>query len=247
VELILPLFSEPQQRPVFLEVGGYDGIHESNTLFLQRCLGWSGLMIEASPQKFDELVANRPGVAALHSALSERCEPNSSIRFGGTGTSSAILSDRRSRSGIEVPCAPLRHLLDALNVPHISFMSVDVEGAEAEVVRSIDWSRQSVAVMVVEENTKSHAAKNAQVAAFLRKSTPMRWMFRACWTPKGDALCDAYWVDPRFVDVPRLLAANATYDHHAIRSERAGAVFTHTHNARCRVRDVHGARDKIIA
>lgn len=242
MELLLPHFVTTNTRQhVFLEVGGYNGIHESNTIYLQRCLGWAGLMIEAQPILFDMLLENRPGVATLHSALSAKCDPPGSVRFSATtGTGGAIRGaptrPNEVNRSVAVPCAPLRHYLDALGMAHVSFLSLDVEGAELEVVRSIDWQRQSVAAMVVEElQLGASSERNARLGSYLRGSTPMRWAFTACWHPKG-AVCDSYWVDPRFVDMAALAAANATYDHHAIRGARAGAVHATVGNPRCHAR-----------
>ena len=34
---------------VFADVGGYDGVTGSNTLFFEQRRGWSGLLVEPSP------------------------------------------------------------------------------------------------------------------------------------------------------------------------------------------------------
>ena len=47
----------------FVELGAYDGIKESNSLFFETCAGWDGILIEANPLLYDDrLVANRPRV-----------------------------------------------------------------------------------------------------------------------------------------------------------------------------------------
>jgi len=40
-----------QKRGFFVECGAYDGEEISNTLFLERNLNWTGLLIEADPRK----------------------------------------------------------------------------------------------------------------------------------------------------------------------------------------------------
>ena len=43
----------------FVEIGALDGVRLSNTLMLERCFGWTGLLIEGSPVNFAELRRNR--------------------------------------------------------------------------------------------------------------------------------------------------------------------------------------------
>ena len=44
------------QRPgVFVELGAYDGCEGSKTWLLERCFGWTGILIEAQPQLFERL------------------------------------------------------------------------------------------------------------------------------------------------------------------------------------------------
>ena len=240
VDLILPYTAPPHHRapPVFVELGGFNGIHESNTIHLQHCLGWHGVLIEAQPTAFDDLIRNRPGVVAMHSAVSVDCQAADSVaQFEASGgTSGRIHSTSKQRTKlVTVPCAPMSRLLDALSIKHISFLSLDVEGGEFQVLRSIDWSRQSVGILVVEEiqgklNGVDFAEKNANVTQFLRTQTRMQYLFQACWHPQA---CDAYWVDPHFVDLDRLAERNRTYDVAAPARVRMGATHAHAVNPKC--------------
>ena len=44
-----------------LELGANDGLHMSNSFFFESQLGWRSLCIEANPDVYRELTANRPG------------------------------------------------------------------------------------------------------------------------------------------------------------------------------------------
>lgn len=60
------------KRGTFLEMGAYDGLRSSNSLLLERCFGWHGLLVEASPTNFEYLrraVADgRRSSAIVHTA-----------------------------------------------------------------------------------------------------------------------------------------------------------------------------------
>ena len=57
---------------------------------------------------------------------------------------------KRKRKPILVPCFPLETLLLAINVTRIDYLSLDVEGVEMPILRTIPWNRLDIRVMSVE-------------------------------------------------------------------------------------------------
>ena len=61
--IILDLFfrenGEYKRGGIFIEVGAYDGVTISNTLLMERELGWTGLCLEPIPERFTQLRNNR--------------------------------------------------------------------------------------------------------------------------------------------------------------------------------------------
>ena len=142
----------------FLELGGNDGFHTTNTRHLEHCLGWRGILIEGQPQNFKKLRANRPHSLALGVAV---CRAHGFANFTNrSGVNAGIhemMSDahrRRFRIAksmtLPVPCGPLGDWLALLRVTNIDFFSLDVEGAELLVLQTIDWSAISLGVLLVE-------------------------------------------------------------------------------------------------
>ena len=56
-------------RRTFLEIGAFDGVSESNTIIMERCLGWRGVLVEPNPRAFDALKAS----GRTHSTLVHAC------------------------------------------------------------------------------------------------------------------------------------------------------------------------------
>ena len=50
------LFFSFQEKGFFIECGAYDGEIQSNTLTLERDLGWEGLLVEGDPTTVADLV-----------------------------------------------------------------------------------------------------------------------------------------------------------------------------------------------
>ena len=53
-------------------------------------------------------------------------------------------------STITVQCFPLMDVLAALGVYHVDYLSLDVEGPELEILRTVDWNRLRVDILTVE-------------------------------------------------------------------------------------------------
>ena len=64
---------------------------------------------------------------------------------GGAGS-----LDTQSNGGPQVPCFTLESLLLALNTTHIDYFSLDVEGFELEVLKTIDFDHIDVTTLSVE-------------------------------------------------------------------------------------------------
>ena len=127
-------FSAPPHRNgTFLELGAHDGVAVSNTVWFERALGWSGVLIEASSKAFRSLVQHRGGGGnSLHNAVI--CprgqtvtfrEPHSlaSVTMAGIDASMPAANkryrDNRNASLRELPCRPLSELLAATRVAKV--------------------------------------------------------------------------------------------------------------------------------
>lgn len=211
--LLLPtLLAAANWRPsTFVELGALDGIQMSNTLMLERCFGWSGLLIEGSPKNFAKLqnsprsaakkvhsaICDAPGVLQFASeqgpragqvgaaAMDARIGRALSARGASGGNNESRVTDTVGRAlsaaggGVTVPC----NRLDSLMAEHmgpssspVGFLSLDVEGAEEFVLRTV--SPASFRVVIVERSAFD-AAKNARVHALMR-AAGMRLAPRMC-------------------------------------------------------------------
>ena len=153
------IFSYFFSRPLkcggtFVEMGAYDGLHLSISLFFERHLNWKGLLIEANPEYYELLVKNRPNATSLGAAAGD-C-PGGVINFTGEGVFGHLLYEKidtyfrpGNKPVIQVPCLPLGSLLKRAGLTEIDFFILDVEGSEYSALKTMDWSI-SVKVWIVE-------------------------------------------------------------------------------------------------
>ena len=129
----------PLRGGTFLEIGGANGLEQSNSWIFEVCLGWRGVLVEAHPRFFAQLTRHRPASLNLHFAA---CAPG----MGSWANFSAALDwrahDHRCRpvwigprrsaeikgQGADARSVwPARRRIGLLGVQRLDFISVDVE------------------------------------------------------------------------------------------------------------------------
>jgi FkbM family methyltransferase len=141
----------------YVDVGAGDPVEYSLTkLFYDRA--WSGINIEPGPA-FSALAAQRARDINLQLAVAPEegvrdlwvSSPHSGMStFYPTATLGALPSGFTYERA-KVECMPLRRILEEhAQGQRIDFMTIDVEGAEADVVRSVDFKTTRPTVLVIE-------------------------------------------------------------------------------------------------
>jgi FkbM family methyltransferase len=138
------------------------------TLFILR-KEITGINIEPIKKVFDNLVINRPNNINLNCAVCNFCgETEFLCNVGYTEMISGIknhfdkrhlkrLEEENKKYGsttklIKVPTKKLENILDDHHISHIHYLSIDVEGAEFEVIKSINFDKVFIDVIGFENN-----------------------------------------------------------------------------------------------
>ena len=146
---ILPLLLGTSERGIFVEIGAYDGIHSSNTLMLERCFNWTGLLIEASPDTFTKLLQSQRSATMVNAPS---CPNGQVVQMSRAGGAVAAVVDFASQSymakwghhmgapkeRINVTCREMRDMMRDAGHAHAHFLSLDVQGAEEIVLRTAE-------------------------------------------------------------------------------------------------------------
>lgn len=140
----------------YIECGALDGEIRSNTLFFERQRGWKGLLIEADPKNYDKMVQKHRKAYMSPTCLSPTPHPtmvmfqqqeNQGHIVGKPEEAAAGLD---SKTVVEVQCFPLFSFLIALNITTLDYFSLDVEGAEFTVLKTIPWDKVDIKTLSVE-------------------------------------------------------------------------------------------------
>lgn len=151
---------------VFIDVGANDGVTFSNSYYLEKQLGWSGLALEPIPGTYEKLRASRKCICEQVCAAERcgearfQCVPGGGEMLSGLVEYQAQQHKRRIASyvrdsqsqEISVRCVRLGDIAMQYNMTAIDFLSIDTEGSELAVLKGVDWDRMQIAAIAVENN-----------------------------------------------------------------------------------------------
>jgi hypothetical protein len=155
----------------------------SNSYVFNKDLGWKGVLMELSTKNFRLLVRNRPNeIAKIHAGV---CDTKRSVHYVEGGGPTGGIWELAPQSfkdqwwkGITldspkvqvVDCAPLTELLQShlgrRSSFFFDFFSLDVEGAEFDILKTLDFARFGFGILLVEADVHN-PLKNLVVRQFL--------------------------------------------------------------------------------
>jgi len=150
---------------VFLDIGAYDGLTGSNSFFFEAVRGWSGLLVEASPQ-----------LAAL--ARTRRSQPVASCAVGADDGQAGFLvveqgftqmgglietldpdtlarirsHPRHLESNVDITLRSAASLVAEYDLGRIDLVFIDVEGAETDVLKGFPFDQVRPMAFCIENN-----------------------------------------------------------------------------------------------
>lgn len=169
------------RNKVFVEVGAFDGVHYSNVRRLHEKYGWTGITFEPVSKNFEKVVAAYAGtpvkcVQAAVSTADSELEINVSTyphlpdwgsdvaTLGAADTTRWEKEFGATWTKEKVPVRRLTRLLDEAGIEDFDFISIDTEGHDLEVLKSIDFKRYHPLLIVIE-----YGEKKTEIAQILAR------------------------------------------------------------------------------
>ena len=148
----------------FIEAGGFEGESLSNTLFFELERAWTGLLIEPVPTFYRSIQSKKRHIYSINACIAEKRPFVAKFRVSGAlsgveAEMSALHLSRIKSESIQynsteeiayIPCFSLNTIMRALNRTTVDYFSLDVEGAELSVLRSLDYKQLNIRSFSIE-------------------------------------------------------------------------------------------------
>ena len=158
-EIIIRDFFQDRRNGFFVDVGAAWPVYGSNTYYLEKHLGWTGIGIDALSDFAPAWAEKRPRSKFLVYLVTDKAGGEGRFfKSAGLGISS---TDRKHASGgmfgvevepeeISVPKTTLNDILDSQGITKVDLVSMDIEGHELPALRGFDIDRFQPELLVIE-------------------------------------------------------------------------------------------------
>jgi FkbM family methyltransferase len=154
----------------FIEAGANDGYSQSNTYYLEKKRGWTGILIEGIPELYQKCKSQRSKSKVFNCALVSNDFTKPTITMHYAHLMSFVDGALKTREeqhkhfkngmdvqkleksySIEVPARTLESILDEIpNFQNIDLLSLDVEGYELNALKGLNLSKYRPKYILIE-------------------------------------------------------------------------------------------------
>jgi|688.fasta_scaffold01710_12 FkbM family methyltransferase len=162
-------FFKNKKNGFFVDIGAHNGITFSNSLFFEK-LGWDGICIEPNPEIYKILITNRK-CQCYELAVSDKIGMSSFFQItSGPDMLSGLTEeftqqainrihiemykDPKAFNNIKVKTDTFENIVN--KTTKIDFLSIDTEGNELKILKTIDFNKYDIEVISVENNKSNN-------------------------------------------------------------------------------------------
>jgi FkbM family methyltransferase len=161
---------------IFIDIGACDGKDLSNTFFFENELNWSGICFEPINSYFEQLKKNRNSIC-INAAVADFNGDGKFLEIEGyakmlSGLVNSLshnwinVIDEQikihggSKKEIDVNCVVLNDILEKNKIYKVDLCSIDTEGGEFNIIKTIDLNKFDIDVFIIENNGQTETTKN---------------------------------------------------------------------------------------
>ncbi|MBV1864676.1 MAG: FkbM family methyltransferase [Rhodobacteraceae bacterium] len=153
---------------VFVDVGGYDGVTGSNSLFFEVFRGWTGILVEPSPTQLrlaqavrrcpclGFAVAGKAGEAEFMEVTAGYTQMSGFLDSYARDLLARVRGDLRHQEVIHrLETKTLTEILHEQEISEIDYLSLDVEGGEMDILQNFPFDAFDIDLWSIENNSQT--------------------------------------------------------------------------------------------
>ena len=160
-KIIKNSFFRSKKNGYFVEIGAFDGVLGSNCIHFDKSMNWEGLAIEPSKIQFEKLSKNR-NCKVLNKAISSTEKDVEFIEviegltqmsgIDDDNYSAKLIIENNKKNKFNKNKMKTSTFEKSILTKEIDYLSIDIEGAELDVLKSINFQEYIIKVISVENN-----------------------------------------------------------------------------------------------
>ena len=150
-DILVNRFFIKKNEGFYVDVGCYHPIKGSLTYCLYK-RGWRGLNVDLSKISIDLFKLARPKDYNIQAAITDFDGETQFFENGMINQQNTLENSGTNLKKIKINAFKLQTLLDKLNINHIDFLNIDVEGSDYKVISSLSLNKIRPKMICIEEN-----------------------------------------------------------------------------------------------
>ena len=150
-DILINRFFRKKNYGFYVDIGCYHPTKGSLTYYLYK-KGWRGLNVDLSKISIDLFKLARPKDYNIHAAVTDFDGETHFFENGMINQQNTLENSETNLKKIKIIAFKLQTLLEKLNIKHIDFLNVDVEGSDYKVISSLDLNKIRPKMICIEEN-----------------------------------------------------------------------------------------------
>lgn len=201
------------EKPTYLDVGAYDPILHSNT-YLMYLRGGHGVLVEPNPAKLERLQSVRPRDQTLNVGVGLASQPYTADYYVIGGPSKGLFNTFSKKDAdllqanshgvhfiekvMALPLENINTLMQRYLGAAPSFLSIDTEGMDLDILKSMDFARYRPDVLCVETLELGGNQVNMDIVRFLESKR---------YSVRGATFVNTIFLDDKHLSEPGPLAS----------------------------------------
>jgi FkbM family methyltransferase len=161
-----------REKGFFLDIGAHDGVNFSNSFFFEESRNWSGICIEPVP-KFFKILNEKRNSINLNICIADSEKEIEFVEVEGPASmlsgmltsesdnhferiKNAIKNQGGSYSIYKLNTLTVDSILKQYSVSTIDYLSIDVEGFELDILKTMNFDSYNVRIMTIENDQRKN-------------------------------------------------------------------------------------------